>query len=557
MPLIEYKHIKTNTGFMKKSQLRGIKRSFPGSSGNPGKGIYSFLPFFILVFSVAAYMLLTGFTAPLSDDDPLALNIHLMHPGGDSGPGDPNAAFYLDGVYHLHYILSHPWSGEESEKRPSWQGDNSFSFVHVTSPDMLHWTWQPTKLQPDFTGHGMFSGTGFITFGGNPAIIYHGQGSGRNHIVIARDRELSAWEKPYPVEVRNPDGTEAKISHWDPDCFIIGDTYYGISGGQNPPVFKSKDLKNWTYVGDFLSHDMPDVAYGEDISCPNFFKLGNKWMLLCISHPMGCRYYLGDWDAEAEQFIPQSHVRMNWRREGQDPVRGVFRDFFAPESVLTPDGRRVMWAWLTTVDDALRKKTIQSLPRELSLAGDGTLRIQPLQELETLRHDPVSYSDIEISPKPPRAGGSAFEQIANLDGEACEILIVIDRLQADRKQFGFRLFSDEDHEGLPILFRPGTGTIRLGTTEAPFAVADLPPGEDLELRIFIDKYLVEVFVNGRQAMVAACMDYREASGLGAYTFGRSTAIKKLMIWRLKPANQGYKEAKQCRIWLPDTQPTGE
>lgn len=25
-------------------------------------------------------------------------------------------------------------------------------------------------------------------------------------------------------------------------------------------------------------------------------------------------------------------------------------DFFAPESVLTPDGRRVMWAWLATVD---------------------------------------------------------------------------------------------------------------------------------------------------------------------------------------------------------------
>ena len=34
--------------------------------------------------------------------DPYALNFHLMHPGGDSKPGDPNAAFYLDGTYHLH-----------------------------------------------------------------------------------------------------------------------------------------------------------------------------------------------------------------------------------------------------------------------------------------------------------------------------------------------------------------------------------------------------------------------------------------------------------------------
>jgi beta-fructofuranosidase len=37
-----------------------------------------------------------------------ALNYHLMHPGGASLPGDPNAAFYLDGTYHLHYILAQP-----------------------------------------------------------------------------------------------------------------------------------------------------------------------------------------------------------------------------------------------------------------------------------------------------------------------------------------------------------------------------------------------------------------------------------------------------------------
>ena len=112
--------------------------------------------------------------------DPLALNIHLMHPGGPSGPGDPNAAFYLDGVYHLHYIIKHPW-----------QRQSSFSFIHVTSADMLHWTWQKTKLQPSFTDHGMFSGTGFITKDGRPAAIYHGQASGRSQIVIAKDNQLS------------------------------------------------------------------------------------------------------------------------------------------------------------------------------------------------------------------------------------------------------------------------------------------------------------------------------------------------------------------------------
>ena len=100
--------------------------------------------------------------------DELTLNYHLMHPGNKSGPGDPNVAFYLDGVYLLHYILRHPW-----------QDKHSFAFIHITSPDMLHWTWQTTKLQPSFTDHGMFSGTGFVTKEGRPAAIYHGQASGQ------------------------------------------------------------------------------------------------------------------------------------------------------------------------------------------------------------------------------------------------------------------------------------------------------------------------------------------------------------------------------------------
>ena len=484
--------------------------------------------------------------------DSMTLNYHLMHPGGDSSPGDPNAAFCLDGLYHLHYILRYPW-----------QGGHSFSFVHVTSPDMLRWTWQPTKLQPAFTGHGMFSGTGFVTKEGRPAVIYHGQASGRNQIAIARDRRLSGWEKPYPVDVRNADGSAAAISHWDPDCFIVGDTYYAISGGERPPVFKSTDLKVWTLVGDFLHHDLPDVVFGEDISCPNFFKLGEKWVLLCISHPLGCRYYLGDWDAAAEQFVPQAHGRMNWRRDDQ-PLYGVLQrtDFFAPESVLTPDGRRVMWAWLTSVgpDGALLEKTIQSLPRELSLSADGALRMRPLRELEGLRFDPVTRSGITIAhpiaghrgPVPP-APGPALQRIAELHGDAYELRITISREQAMSKLFGFVLFSEGKGGGLPIVLRPENGTLRVGTAEAPFAVSDLPEGEDVELRIFVDKYLVEVFANDRQALVAGHVDRPERTGLDAFTVGAPTTIRRIDIWKLRPTNQGFLEARSSRIWEPETQ----
>ena len=119
-----------------------------------------------------------GAEPPASLGD-FALHCHLMHPGDQSWPqdprlaftGDPNAGYHLDGTYHLHYIF-----------KTRWQGKLSFAYAHVTSPDMLHWTLQPTKLTPSFAGHGMFSGTGFLTKEGLPAMIYHGQASNRNWI---------------------------------------------------------------------------------------------------------------------------------------------------------------------------------------------------------------------------------------------------------------------------------------------------------------------------------------------------------------------------------------
>ena len=146
------------------------------------------------------------------------LTYHLIHPGpGDAMPGDPNCAFFWKGRYHLHYI---------------YRNDEGFVFAHVSSKDMVHWKWHPTTLTPAFTGHGMFSGTGFFTKNGKPAIIYHGQGSGRNQIAVAEDDQLEKWSKPWKLEPRIQPGQDgSKIANWDPDAWLDGDTYYALSGG--------------------------------------------------------------------------------------------------------------------------------------------------------------------------------------------------------------------------------------------------------------------------------------------------------------------------------------
>ena len=102
------------------------------------------------------------------------------------------------------------------------------------------------------------------------------------------------------------------------------------------------------------------------------------------------------------------------------------------------------------------------------------------------------------------------------------------------------------------MFRPETGALRVGSTEAPFSIADLPAGEDVELRIFVDKYLVEVFANDRQALLTSHQAYAGKPDLTAFTVGAPTTIKKLEMWKLKPTNQGFLEAQKNRIWEPDT-----
>ena len=114
------------------------------------------------------------------------------------------------------------------------------------------------------------------------------------------------------------------------------------------------------------------------------------------------------------------------------------------------------------------------------------------------------------------------------------------------------MFPDGKGGGLPILFRPETGTLRVGSTEAPFSVADLPAGENVELRVFVDKYLVEVFANDRQAVVASHAAHQGKLDLNAFTVGAPTILKRVEIWKLRPTNQGFREARKNRIWQPDT-----
>jgi sucrose-6-phosphate hydrolase SacC (GH32 family) len=251
------------------------------------------------------------------------------------------------------------------------------------------------------------------------------------------------------------------------------------------------------------------VRKDEDISCANMFRLGNKWILLCISHGLGCRYYLGDF--KGEQYLPQFHAMMNWHEW----------EFFAPESLLTPDGRRVMWAWCVLKDVPLQAG-IQSLPRELSLPEDGVLRIKPLRELETLRYDEKSEANITVK-------SDGVYKLKEIAGDAIEFKATFSPTKA--KQFGVRVYGDKDgNGGFPITVEPENKTLALGAMKVPF---ELKADENLELRIFLDKNMIEVFANNRQAAVAPHKYAPENLGVSLFSKDEDVVLKEAKGWKMK------------------------
>ena len=54
---------------------------------------------------------------------------HFAFPDDDGYPGDPNGAYFTDGLYHLMYLYHNTKA-------------DAFHWGHMTSIDMLHWRHQ-------------------------------------------------------------------------------------------------------------------------------------------------------------------------------------------------------------------------------------------------------------------------------------------------------------------------------------------------------------------------------------------------------------------------------
>ncbi|MCY3839368.1 MAG: GH32 C-terminal domain-containing protein, partial [Gammaproteobacteria bacterium] len=84
-------------------------------------------------------------------------------------------------------------------------------------------------------------------------------------------------------------------------------------------------------------------------------------------------------------------------------------------------------------------------------------------------------------------------------------------------------------------------TLKSGPHDTPKAVEagplELMPGERLKLRVFVDRSVVEVFANGRQAVARRVYPARSDSiGVRLFSSGAPARVHTLEAWKIAPAN---------------------
>jgi beta-fructofuranosidase len=259
---------------------------------------------------------------------------------------------------------------------------------HAISDDLIHWNDMPLALFPDkaYDNRGVYSGCA-VDNDGVATVVYTGTTGEKNEIqtvciATSHDPDLRTWQKyeGNPIISAPPEGFLPTNNFRDPYVWRDGNTWYMVIGAGRPQgseavlLYGSPDLYQWEYLHPIYESDATnDYVY----ECPNFFSLGDKWVLLVSAMPEShVKYFVGTF--ENLQF----HV------ENEGLV--VDGSFFAALSFRDNSGRQIMMDWIRETRPVAHYRSagwagVMSLPVELSLSEDNRLKFTPIGGL--LRND--------------------------------------------------------------------------------------------------------------------------------------------------------------------------
>jgi len=494
--------------------------------------------------------------------DPDRPRYHFMPP--EAWMNDINGAIYWKGRYHIFY--------QHNPEGGYWKW---MQWGHASSVDMVHWVHHPIGLTPDLEGpdrEGCFSGGAFISKEGVPMMVYHGVPDGMC-LASGQDDLLLKWQKhPANPVIKTPgedDPNYRVYNVFDPAIWLYKGQYYAVTGniqflmkfgktmkpedaGDTVYLFKSDDLLHWQYIGPFYRSDRRWTETDEDNAVPDFFPLGNKWMMLFTSHLRGSQYYLGRLEANGERFVPEIHDMTSW-------AGGLLG---GGRTLLDHQGRRIYFDWISDIRPHQRESGwsgVMTLPRIFCLAPDGTLRMEPIPELQVLRMNPRQLKNLKLA-------ASEEKPLDAIQGDSLELHVEI--LPGNAQEIGVKVrCSPDGTEQTEIVYEPAIHKLKIvmgrssldknirysayrnGNTaalerlpkdkrmvSAQEAPLTLHPGEPLRLRIFLDRSILEVFANNRQCITQMIFPTRpDSMQVILFSRGGAAEVHELQAWDMAPA----------------------
>ena len=466
---------------------------------------------------------------------------------------DPNGLCYWKGRWHLFYQAYPP-----EDPRQHWG--------HAVSDDLIHWRDLPYAIYPN-PERCCFSGATLVEEH-RVIAMYHGTEVG-NMVAVSSDPLLLNWKKvggKAVIPMKASDGSDAEERRWkapdgsdlpyrvfDPCIWKKGGMYYSLSGGRLPNgpggkliranfLFRSRDLANWEYLHPFIGDDRLTLV-GDGGACPYFWPIGDRHILLFHSQMSGSQYLLGDYDKERDKLVVTANGLFNFGPSGPAGVH-------APSA--TPDGVGGIIAIFNMNPGKPTEgwNQIMTLPRRLTLVAEEELGVEPTGDVESLRgnHQRVDAMTLPANQEVVLEGirGNAMELIAEVTTQAAP-MVELNVLRSPNKEEFTRIafFRERGYlnpnsgrnrpDSLIMIDSSYSSILSDARSRAPeTAPVFIEPDEPLKLRVFIDKSVVEVFVNGKQCVAMRVYPGREDStGVSLRSQGKDSQLKALDAWQME------------------------
>lgn len=453
---------------------------------------------------------------------------------------DPNGFSIYKGTIHQFYQY-YPYKTE-------W---GPMHWGHAVSKDYVKWDYLPAAIAPDETydNFGCFSGGAVETKEGKQLLVYTGVKSEvKEGKEIIRQTQCLAFgdgtdyekfqQNPVIDHKSIPEGW-SPVDFRDPKIWFDeeDDCYYIVAGNRTDDgsgailLFESKDGKEWKFV---TVLDRSRNEYGKMWECPDFFELDGKHFIFTSPQFMQARtlefhngngniMIVGDYDRKTHSFVRESVSAIDY---------GL--DFYAMQTLKSDDGRRIMTAWMQSWESCKAVPEGQKwfgqmiLPRELSFKN-GRLYQRPVREIENYRKEHVSYRDVDLFQETTLPGVS---------GKVCDMELELVPNGQSFSEFKISLHADSDYH-TDFIYRPEDGIAIFDRTYSGFPYdinnkRKFPVRYNagkLKLRILLDRFSAEIFVNDGESTFSSTVYAPEDAGEIRFSSKGSTRMD-LDFWAL-------------------------